>query len=337
MPRVSGIDAQLRIAHTTELGSYIAALAWAPDSQTVAIGGDDGSLRTLETTAGASRELDPQPGGVITLAWSRTGTLASGGRDGRIRLDGETLDTGGRSWIERLAWRPDGGLLAAAAGRRVQFWTPERDCRDVSADFPATVTCLAWHPKGILCAAGSYGGVRLLRANGAAIDRSLTWTGSVLELCFSPDGTRLAHGNQDASVHFWDLRKTTGELEMSGYPTKVRELSWSPDGRWLATGGGETVTLWDFHRRRGPTGSRPLELDKHTDRITQLAFHPHQQLLASAARDGLVLLWHPNDDDLPITASAFDAPITTLAWAPDGERLAIGTSHGAAAILELTQ
>jgi WD40 repeat protein len=335
VPRVTGIQAHLAIAHTVELDSYIAALAWAPDNQSVAIAADDGTVATLEAADGHHRNVAHHSGGALALAWAPSRMLASGGRDGRLTLDGHVLDTGGREWIERLTWRPDGGLLALAAGRRVQFWTPQRECRDVSADLPATVTCVAWHPKGIVCAAGSYGGVRLLRANGAAIDRRLEWTGSVLELCFSPDGARLAHGNQDASVHFWDLRKTGGELEMSGYQTKVRELAWSPDGRWLATGGGSTATLWDFHRRRGPAGSRPLELDRHTDRITTMAFHPHQPLLATGARDGLVLLWHPDHDDLPITAAALDAPITTLAWAPDGQRLALGTTDGTAAIVEL--
>lgn len=335
MPRVTGLPAHLAIARTVELGSWIAALAWAPGSRTVAIATDDGAVSTLATVERQRRVLSRHPGGALALAWAPSVMLVSGGRDGRLGLNGRLSDTGGRGWIERLAWRPDGQLLALAAGRRVQFWDASGACRDVSADFPATVSCLVWHPKGIVCAVGSYGGVRLLRANGAAIARRLEWTGSVLELCFSPDGSRLAHGNQDASVHFWDLRKTGGELEMSGYQTKVRELAWSPDGRWLATGGGQTATLWDFHRRRGPAGSRPLELDRHTEPITALAFHPRRPLLASAGCDGLVLLWHPDEDDLPIAASALDAPITTLAWAPDGARLAVGTSDGTAAILEL--
>lgn len=333
MPRVSGAQARVEIIHAIGLDSYVAALAWAPDGSALAIADDDGAVGTLDAAVGRYRELAAHPGGALALAWGRTGVLASGGRDGRLVLDGHTAEIG-KAWIERLAWRPDGELLAVASGRRMQFWTPEGDCPDVSEDFPATVACLAWHPRGVTCAAGSYGGVRLLRANGAAIVQRLPWTGSVLELAFNPDGRRLAHGNQDASVHFWDLRKTS-ELEMSGYATKVRELAWSPDGRWLATGGGATATLWDFHRPRGPAGSRPLELDRHDDRITALAFQPGGDLLATVARDGLVLLWQPGDDDLPIGGTAFDAPVSALAWAPDGHRLAIGGADGTAAVLEL--
>jgi WD40 repeat protein len=124
--------------------------------------------------------------------------------------------------------------------------------------------------------------------------------GSVLALAFSPDGQRLAHGNQDASIHYWDLRKHK-ELEMWGYDTKVRERAWSNDGRWLATGGGASVTVWDTSGRKGPQGSRPLFLDRHEQPITALAFQPAPgTLLASAGRDGLVALWSLPDDDLPV-------------------------------------
>lgn len=333
MPRVSGVSARLATVHETELDSYVAAIDWAPDGCSAAIAADDGTVGTLDLGDGRFRSVTEHPGGAMSVAWGHSGVLASGGRDGRLALDGDTADSG-RHWIEQIAWRPDGGLLAVASGRRVEFWTPEGVLRDRSDDFPATVAGLAWHPKGIECAAAGYGGVRLLRANGAAIAQRLDFTGSVLELAFSPDGRRLAHGNQDASVHFWDLRKAR-ELEMTGYATKVRELAWSPNGRWLATGGGSAVTLWDFHRPRGPAGSRPLELDRHTDRVTALAFRPQGDLLASVGRDGLVLLWHPDHDDLPVGGTALDAAISALAWAPDGHHLAIGSADGTVAVLEL--
>jgi WD40 repeat protein len=220
------------------------------------------------------------------------------------------------------------------AGRRGQFWTRDGRCRDVSEELPATAACLDWHPKGVVCAVGAYGGVRLLRANGAVVAQHLRWTGSVLELAFSPDGRRLAHGNQDASVHFWDLRRGT-ELEMTGYTTKVRELAWSPDGRWLATGGADAVTAWDFHRPGGPAGSRPVELERHTDRVVALAFQPGGSLLASAGRDGLVLLWAVGEDDLPVGGTAVDDVVSALAWSPDGRRLAVGAAAGGVTVLDV--
>jgi WD40 repeat protein len=154
----------------------------------------------------------------------------------------------------------------------------------------------------------------------------------VLELRISPDGRRLAHGNQDASVHFWDLRRRT-ELEMLGYQTKVRQLDWRHDGQLLATGGGEDITIWDF-AGRGPAGSRPLTLQGHQRRITWLGFAPGSQRLASVAADGLVLLWMPGTTRQHLADFELDDELTCAAWSLDGRRLAFGTADGALVILD---
>jgi hypothetical protein len=56
---------------------------------------------------------------------------------------------------------------------------------------------------------------------------------------------------------------------MSGYPTKIRELSWHANSRSLATAGGPSVVVWDFSGK-GPAGSKPISLDHHKKFLTQL-------------------------------------------------------------------
>jgi WD40 repeat protein len=338
VPRVSGARARAAVSASATAGGWVAALAWAPDGTALAVADDAGGVSVLTDGGSGLLPVGEHPGGALSVAWAPGEVLASGGRDGVVALDGGAVarhEHGGRHWVERLAWRPDGGLLAAAVGRRVEFLTPDGGCADVSESLPATVTCLGWHPKGVLCAAGSYGGVRMLRANGGRAAQVLAWKGSVLELAVSPDGRRLAHGNQDASVHFWDVQRGS-ELEMTGYATKVRELAWSRDGRWLATGGGDELTLWDFHRRGGPAGTRPVQLE-HGERVVALAFRPGGELLASLDRGGTVLLWRPAHDDLPVGGTALPGAGTTLAWSPRGDRLAAGDADGTVLVVEVSE
>lgn len=55
----------------------------------------------------------------------------------------------------------------------------------------------------------------------------------MLSIAFAPDGRTVA-GCQDHSVHFW--RVASGkDAQMCGYPAKPRQISFSWDGRWLAT------------------------------------------------------------------------------------------------------
>jgi WD40 repeat protein len=280
---------------------------------------------------GATRDLARHDGAATCLAISSAGVTASGGHDGCVRVgDAVVLESG--DWIERLTWRPDGARLAVARGRHVVLLEEGTWNAATSPALDSTVTCLGWHPRGVTIAAGHYGGVVLFRGRDARPDARLAWKGSVLELAVSPDGRRLAHGNQDATVHFWEISKRQ-ELHMWGYETKVRQLSWRADGRFLATGGGTAITVWDF-AGRGPEGSRPIELEQHDGLVSWIGFRGATDTLASAGEDGLLCLWEPGRTNRVTAAVALEAPVTCAAWSPDGSRLAAATADGTIVICE---
>ena len=131
-------------------------------------------------------------------------------------------------------------------------------------------------------------------------------------VAWSPNGEYLSTGDQDASVHFWLVREGR-DLMMSGYPRKVRELAWDRTGRWLATGGGAQVIIWDCSR--SPEGTDPLVLEHHEVPLCQLAYQRGGDLLASASLDGALAVWEPLGRREPIASlPADDDEITAIAW-----------------------
>jgi WD40 repeat protein len=117
---------------------------------------------------------------------------------------------------------------------------------------------------------------------------------------------------------------------MYGYAHKVKELSWDFTSRYLATGGGSLVCVWDCGGK-GPEASKPQMLEGHAEdgNLTAVAFQHKGYLLASVGRDGKVLLWQPGNKKAPLVGSdQFEGEATTLVWVSGGKSLAVGSGIG---------
>ena len=111
-----------------------------------------------------------------------------------------------------------------------------------------------------------------------------------------------------------------------------RSLSWSKDGRWLATSGAEVVVVWDC-KGKGPMGTAPLELNRGAI-VTSVACHPKHGLIASGHADGQSKMGRINDESSIDLEKLGVAPVTSLCWSRDGRYLIAGCEDGAAGILD---
>lgn len=316
------------------LSDYVSALAWSPDGRRVAAGSLAGESVLVDAATGAvAAQLPVHTLGVLAMAWTPDGArIATGGQDGLVRIhraDGTSAsasDLG--AWVAALAWRSDGTQLAAGAGRVLRVIGPDGEHLLEGKPATSTITDVAWAVNKRRVAAASYGGVGWYAVeHGPEPVKHFAWKGSILCLAPSPDGRWLTVGAQDNTVHIWRLW-SADELEMNGYPTKVEHLAWHHASRWMAVGNLGEITLWDF-AGRGPGGRRPQQIDAHTRSIAALAFQPRGALLASGSRDGTVAVW----DTAPKVAVAasqrgYGDEVATLAWSPDGTRLAVALASG---------
>src|SRR5262249_33233163 len=126
-------------------------------------------------------------------------------------------------------------------------------------------------------------------------------------VALAPDGQRLALGMQTGHVYFCDPRTGVGlkRFHAADRPAKdapergylrsidgvregvVNRLAFSPDGRWLGTGGSEgDVRLWEV-----ATCQEVLRLKGHKGWVVDLAFGPDGRTLLTSAEDGQGYLW----------------------------------------------
>jgi WD40 repeat protein len=220
--------------------------------------------------------------------------------------------------------------LAAAIGRKLHFVGRDGGIRKTMPDAPKTISALAWHPSGGALAASAFGGVRLWDADDFVLQKEFTYGNGISALVWSPDGKWLVSGNQDPSVHLW-IPEDDRELQMSGYETKVKHLSFDQHSRWLGTSGGPDTSLWDCSGA-GPEGRMPTMLP-HDAPVSGVAFQHRHNLLATAAADGSVVLWSPERQQPQRAKIQLPSPATKLAWSPDDTYLAIGSESGVLYVL----
>lgn len=337
MPGLKGA-ASLAARWRLRADDHVVAMAWAADGQAAAVGLVGGAALVVARDGTERWRRETHGFGLSTLDWHPADPqVATSGQDGRVRVwDADTgalereLDAGA-AWVERVQWNSAGTLLAAAAGRGVRVW-------DVSGalvrEWPAhraTVTDIRWQPGRDRLCATSYGGVTLLDPAEPAPVRLFAWQGSSLVARWSPSGKYIATGEQDSSVHFW-IVDTGKDLQMTGYPMKVRDLAWDHTSRYPATGGGPEAAVWDCSGR-GPAGSTPILLPGHERRVTAVAFQHAGPLLATGGDDGRVVIWQPGAKRVLRGATVLSQPVSALCWTPDDRELLVGGAAGDVVLL----
>jgi WD40 repeat protein len=329
----------------SKLDDFITAIGWSPDGTLLAAASVSGQLGIYDNTKGqALRVLEKaHADGGDAVAWRPDGkAVATAGRDGTWRLWDPLEDralaqnAAGAPWPEHLAWSPapldeKGHRLALGAGSRVSFWSEAGEPLGEFLSFPRTVAQLAWLPDGKSLAVATSGGVSVRDPLTGTEERAFPSRDAMLNMAFSPKGKWLLTGNQDCSVHVWNTDSNT-EAHMRGYAAKVRQLVWHRGGRWLAAGGGPTVSVWDCSGP-GPMGRTPTLLEFHTDLVTALHYQPQGDWLASGSRDGGVAIWSPTQRNQLITAGKISSGVTQVAWSPDGRFLAATGEAGEVQVL----
>jgi WD40 repeat protein len=314
-------------------------LAWSPDGNLLAVAGVSGPITLYDGENGAVRHrLSGHTLDTMAISWHKDSRiLVSVGQDGRVRLwdtvtGAQTVEmAGGAGWVERVAFSPTSDWLVSAAGRKLRLWnrTGEMICEYPDAN--STITDIKWRSDGKQFAISAYNGVVLYDPTHSEPLRRFEWQGSTLTLEWSPDGSYIATGDQDSTVHFW-MTETGQDLQMWGYETKVLELAWSFNNRYLATGGGTQVVVWDCSGK-GPANTKPIMLEGHQGLIKHLKFQHEGNLLTSGGNDGMLGIWRvEKKKSALLTSAVFKDPIAGIAWSPDDRCIAVVDEIGTVSV-----
>jgi WD40 repeat protein len=324
---------ELRDGRSWSFDAFVVACAF-DEQGAVGFALGDGSLRVIDAS-GALTETDVHHGASLALTPAPKGGFLSGGDDGRLVHVGadrtliELAKAKGK-WIEQLAVARDTGLIAYSAGKDA---TIVDGATRTTFSHGSTVGGLSFDPKGRRLAVAHYDGVSLWWAKASAQEaKRLKWKGSHLGVTWSHDGRFLVTTMQENALHGWRL-DDAADMRMTGYPAKVKSWAWDRRGKYLFTSGAPRVIGWPFTGRAGPMDKEPRELGPQRDAlITAVAAHPRLDAIAAGMTDGTVWVERLDDPGTEYVALK-GAPISALAFSPDGTKLAIAAENGFIAVV----
>ncbi|MEO1665248.1 MAG: TIR domain-containing protein [Chloroflexota bacterium] len=210
---------------------------------------------------------------------------------------------------------------------------------------------------------------------GRLIDRFFGHSDAVYDVFFGDGGEMVVSGSQDGSVNLWDVGTGLQLREFVGHDSGVLVVHHIDGPDYILSGAANgTVRLWDahngavmtlFHEHQAKvhavayspdgstvfSGSRdgvlyvqetannnaPVRIQGHDDVVWAVDYNPRNpEMGASASADGTVRLWNLRTGEELYTFTGHDAPLWSLAFHPNGERVLSGDEDGITILWDAT-
>ena len=296
--------------HEMEWQAYVASLA-----------ATEASIRADQVEEAAAH-LDAAPPRLRGWEWSHL----------RSRID-RSLGTfhAHRRRITRMAFLPGGERLATASlDSTIKVWNGTSGQLGRSyGPFSSQVASISPVPGTRLIAAGLYDARVLLLDEADGTTRELHPPVPPVPgygyafVTVSPDGSRLACGFFDGTVHVWSLPNGAAVADWKAH-IGLALPAYSPDGRFLATGGGDgTVILYDARSNARLHAFRP-----HESRVYCMAFSLNGSLLVTGSLDQTVCVWSTERREVVQRFRDHRANIHAIAIAPDSVSVLTSAADG---------
>ena len=216
-------------------------------------------------------------------------------------------------------WSPDGKRYAMYNHHNYDDYTigildvDKGECLKVLKGHEDIVNSLSWGPDGKRLASGSSDGttriwdvdkvecLHVLRIEEESVDEE----GIVRSVSWSPDGKRIASGYCDGTIGIWDvdkgeclhvLRIEEESVDEECIECTVLSVSWSPDGKRIASGGSwdGTTRIWDADKGKCLNVLR----DHRGARVTSVSWSTDGKRVASSSLlDGTIRIWKRIDEE----------------------------------------
>jgi len=309
--------------------SGVRTVVWSPnEEQIVTLGNTDRTAIVWDAKTGEKiASFTSHKDWVLSASWSPDGnSIVTTGKDGSVFIWDSTTGkikfeiSKQSTSIQNVSWAPDAALIATAGDDGlIKLWDAKTgDELNVFTGHDGIVWCVSWSPDGTqLASAGDDGIIRIWDiAKGEEVS-DIRSSSAFWHIAWSPDGTQIASTGADGKARVWDSVSGVENFTLAGRTIDRFKISFSPDGKWLATSGGA-----DFTAKVWVVSPGDLVLSGHNDTIDGAYWSPDGNQIVTFGIDNSAVTWDAKTGEPVYKLSGHTDWIQPAAWSPDGTRIA---------------
>ena len=178
-----------------------------------------------------------------------------------------------------------------------------------------------WSPDGKFIGTASDDQTAIIwdATNGKEIQKLIGHAGIIEDVCWNPDGMRVATSAfWNTIVIIWDVLTGKKIHTLSEHSDYITSVCWSPDGNHIASSSYDnTAIIWD-----ASTGTKLNTLIGHTNHVMKVSWSPDGTYIATASEDNTAIIWDATSGTKLHTLNGEGNKLIDVQWSPDGKRIA---------------